>query len=392
MNRMMKRYGALLGTLLLVLLMACTVACERKPLYLQVPGNLQVETSVYDIKLEIMWGLDWQTRWQYVWDEQEHGKLGYSEPTGVRSTIYSLDDNLSRSNFFTQNFSIHGGRISLQGGEWYDLLFYNNGTEYILFESDEHYTYYNASTRSTSRSHYVQRPRTRTFVDYNQPDEFFAVFMEKNQVSIDPEDYTIEYDENGGIVYVSTLNAMLRPHSYIYLVQLLIKNNVDAEGNRIVKGARGITLSGLAQSVDLYTGINADSLIAVTTEDIKPLQTDRMLTFPDGTKQVGDVMAARMLTWGVPAIDPLKVVEEGHTVQLADSCYVGVGLTLNNGTVYTIQQNVTKQLEKYPAGGVITIELDAETVPEAPNPGTGGGGFDATVKEWENEINADITI
>ena len=207
----MKRYGALLGTLLLVLLMACTVACERKPLYLQVPGNLQVETSVYDIKLEIMWGFDWQTRWQYVWDELEYGKMGYSGPTGVRSTIYSLDENLSRSNFFTQNFSIHGGRISLQGGEWYDLLFYNNGTEYILFESDEHYSYYNASTRSTSRSHYVQRPRTRTFVDYNQPDEFFAVFMEKNQVSIDPEDYTIEYDENGGIVYVSTLNAML-PH------------------------------------------------------------------------------------------------------------------------------------------------------------------------------------
>lgn len=392
MSRTVKSYRTLWGALLAVLLMACTAACERKPLYLQVPGNLQVETSIYDVQLDIMWGIDWQARWQYEWDEQQYGELGYSEPTGVRSTIYSLDDSFSRSNFFTQNFSIHGGRISLQGGEWYDLLFYNNGTEYILFDSDERYTYYNASTRMTSRAHYVQRPRTRTFADYNQPDEFFAVFMEKNQVSVDPEDYTIEYDENGNPVYVSTLNATLRPHSYIYLVQLLIKNNMDDEGNRIVKGARGITLSGFAQSVDLYTGINADSLVAVTTEDIKPLQTDRMLIFPDGTEQPGDVLASRMLTWGLPSIDPLKTVEAGEKVLLSDSCYVGVGLTLNNGTLYTIQQNITPQLEKYPAGGVITIVLDAETVPEAPNPGTGGGGFDASVEEWENEINADITI
>lgn len=390
----MKRYGTIGNAVLMACLLVCLAACERKPLYLMVPGTLQVETSIYDIKLEILWGVNWQTQWQYDWDEKLHGEVGYSKPTGVRSTVYSLDDEFARRSFFTQNFSLEGGRIALQGGNWYDLLFYNNGTDYILFESDADYTYYKASTRATTRTPYAVRSQvpTRTYVDVNQPDEFFATFMEKNEVSIDPEDYVVEIDENGNRVYVCTLNATLRPHSYIYLIQVMLKNNIGKDGNRIVKGSRGLTLTGMAPAVDLYTGLNTDSLIAVSTEDMKEMQTDRMLTFPDGTQQKGDILATRMLTWGIPDCDPLKVIETGTDVQLPDSCYVGVGLTLSNGAVYAIQQNITEQIEEHPAGGVITIVVDAATIPEAPTPDTGGGGFDASVDDWENEINADIII
>lgn len=392
MRRKMTRYRTSFGILLVAWLMMCATVCERKPLYLMVPGNLQVETSIYDIKLEVLWGINWQAEWQYDWDESLHGILGYSKPTGVRSTIYSLNESYKRQSFFTQNLSVQGGRIALQGGNWYDLLFYNNGTDYIFFESDADYTYYKASTRASTRTPYAVRSATRSFVDFNQPDELFATFMEKNEVSVNPEDYVVEYDKNGNKVYVCTLNATLRPHSYIYLLQVLVKNNINRNGQRIVKGARGATVTGMAPAVDLYTGLNTDSLAAVSTEDMKTLQTDKMLNFPDGTQEVGDIMATRILTWGLPSVDPLKIIETGEQVQLTDSCYVGVGLTLSNGAVYTIQENITEQIEEHPAGGVITIMLDASTVPEAPNPGTGGGGFDASVDDWENEINADITI
>lgn len=370
----------------------CLTACERKPLYLQADGNVIVETSIYDIELNLLWGLDWRTEWQYEWDEAKYGPIGYSEPAGVRATIYSLGSDLSRENFFTQNFSVEGGRVTLKGGNWYDMLFYNNGTEYILFNTDEDYLYYMASTRASTRTAYSPTTRTRAYVDMNQPDEFFGTFIEKNEVSLNPEDYEIEYDENGHTIYVYTLDAVLRPHTMIYLVQFMVINNINDKGERIVKGAKGLTLSGMANEVNLFSRVNSDSIISLTTDDIKLLQTDRKLRLPDGTTQQGDVMAARMLTWGLPSIDPLAGTAMASETAVNDSCYIGVGLTLRNGAVYTVQENVTDQFCVRPSGGVITIVIDAATLPEPPEPSPGGGGFDASVDDWENEVNADIII
>jgi hypothetical protein len=48
-----------------------------------------------------------------------------------------------------------------------------------------------------------------------------------------------------------------------------------------------------------------------------------------------------------------------------------------------------------PAGGIITIYVDANDVPQdildqktKPN----GGGFNASVEDWANEVNAEVTI
>jgi hypothetical protein len=47
-----------------------------------------------------------------------------------------------------------------------------------------------------------------------------------------------------------------------------------------------------------------------------------------------------------------------------------------------------------PAGGVVTVVIDAAAIPDSiigAKPQT-GGGFDASVDNWQNEIESDITI
>ena len=71
-----------------------------------------------------------------------------------------------------------------------------------------------------------------------------------------------------------------------------------------------------------------------------------------------------------------------------------IGLKLRNGSVYVMEKDITDQLKQYPVGGIITVVIDSSEIPDdvigvKPKP---GGGFDASVDEWGNEINADIII
>lgn len=377
--------------LLLALLIAVSMSsCERKPLYLQSTSQIKVEVGIYNIELRYLWGFDWQTEWQYDWDEAQYGTLGYTKPNGVRAVIYGLNAEKERDNYFTQNFSTEGGRVSLLGGNWYDMLFYNSGTNYTLFRSNEKYQYYIASTRKSMRSNGSEDNQEEALTVMNQPDELFGTFMEKNEVSLNPEDYDLEYDEDGNPVYIYTLNAHLYPHAMIYLVQVIVTNNTNDQGELKVKGAKEVKMKGMASEVDLFTAINGNERISVRSEDIKPLQTGRELILPDGTTCQADIMATRILTWGIPGIKPLAI-QNRSGIEMTGPCHISIGLTMSNDATYTIEEDVTKQIHDRPSGGVITIVVDATTLPEPPKPGA-GGGFDAEVDDWDNNINADIII
>jgi hypothetical protein len=174
----------------------------------------------------------------------------------------------------------------------------------------------------------------------------------------------------------------------------MLLNNNDEEGKRII-GCNGISADGLAGGVDLFTRVTDSlNLVAITQEDVKPIQANRPLRLPDGTQTEGDIFAARIMTWGIPGIDPLEKIMARTVVQPQDSIEVGIGLTLRNGNVHSIQRNITELIKRKPAGGIITIVIDTAEIPdsiigEKPKP---GGGFDASVDNWENEIEADIII
>lgn len=387
----MKLFNRHIAPLALVMMIFTTAltGCERKPLYLAQRGTLNVDVSVYNIQLDLLWGVDWKTEWQYMWDESLHGPLGYSEPSGVRANVFSLTESNERFKYTTRNLPKSGGRVNLTTRQSYDMVFFNNDTEYILFYSDDANDYLYATTRSNSKTAY-----TRAYAHYNQPDQLFGTFLHDLYVTDDPDAYTIHYDANGYPYYLYNITASLTPYTFIYLCQVMLLNNNDEEGKRII-GCNGISADGLAGGVDLFTRVTDSlNLVAITQEDVKPIQANRPLRLPDGTQTEGDIFAARIMTWGIPGIDPLEKIMARTEVQPQDSIEVGIGLTLRNGNVYSIQRNITELIKRKPAGGIITIVIDTAEIPdsiigEKPKP---GGGFDASVDNWENEIEADIII
>lgn len=387
----MRKYRRHIAPLVFVTMCVLTAmtSCERKDLYLAQRGTIDVDVSVYNINLDLLWGLEWKTQWQYLWDESLYGPIGYTEPTGVRANVYTLNEERERIRYTTRNFGNEGGRVSLTTSKTYDMAFYNNDTEYILFSTDESNAYYHATTRSNARAAY-----TRAYAHYNQPDLLFGTFLQDLYVTEDPEAYEIHYDNDGSPYYVYHVHADLTPYTMIYLCQVMVLNNEDENGKRIT-GCQGISMNGLSGGVDLFTRMtDSTNLVTITQEETRPMQTDRDLTLPDGTKTVGDIMAARILTWGLPGIDPLANVATRTYAEPRASVHAGIGLTLRNGNVYTIEEDITEQIRKRPAGGVITIVIDADELPDnivggEPKP---GGGFDASVENWENEVEADIII
>lgn len=386
--KLFNRHIAPLALVMMIFMTAFT-GCERKPLYLAQRGTLNVDVSVYNIQLDLLWGVDWKTEWQYMWDESLHGPLGYSEPSGVRANVFSLTESNERFKYTTRNLPKSGGRVNLTTRQSYDMVFFNNDTEYILFYSDDANDYLYATTRSNSKTAY-----TRAYAHYNQPDQLFGTFLHDLYVTDDPDAYTIHYDANGYPYYLYNITASLTPYTFIYLCQVMLLNNNDEEGKRII-GCNGISADGLAGGVDLFTRVTDSlNLVAITQEDVKPIQANRPLRLPDGTQTEGDIFAARIMTWGIPGIDPLEKIMARTEVQPQDSIEVGIGLTLRNGNVYSIQRNITELIKRKPAGGIITIVIDTAEIPdsiigEKPKP---GGGFDASVDNWDNEIEADIII
>ena len=128
---------------------------------------------------------------------------------------------------------------------------------------------------------------------------------------------------------------------------------------------------------------------------LKERIADFPVTLPDGTPQIADIMAARIQTWGLPGIVPVVEATRGDGVEELDSTYLLIYPTLGNGlSIDPLQRNVTDQMKERPGGGVITVVIDAtKEIPDSliylPE---SDGGFDATVNDWENKIEADITI
>ncbi len=401
MNKLVKTLWLAFVTAIL----AANVACERKDLYLRV-DQVEVSIAIYDIQLELLWSATWSTELNYEW-VSEYGYLGYpEEPELVRGTVYTLDSiSKKKISSFFNIFSSKGGRVSLTTGTSYDMLFYNFGTEWTLFQQDENFQFYNATTRSSSQPSWIttrsessdsEMPDTiKHYIDYNQPDVLFGCQVQDLYVSEDPDEYERIVDPDGTVVYLYKVNAVLDPYTFIYVFQFIVKNNYDENG-QIITGARGMTATGLAQGVDLFTRKTFTNTISISSEDIKPLQTHTDIQLPDDTASYeGDIFVCRMLTWGLPGINPLEELQKGGPVEVLDNNYVGVGVTLRNGNTHVFTRDVTEQMHNHPTGGVITIILDGGAIPKKelePKPQPGGGGFNAKVEDWQNEVEAEVTI
>ena len=386
-------------------------SCERKDLYLRV-DQTQISVEMYDVRLDLLWGIDWETEWQYTWNESatDFGTIGYTKPELIKGTIYNVDRYTGKrySSFF-KIFDSNGGRVSLTAGSVYDMLFYNFGTEYTSFYQSDDYATYTASTRMSSQTSFIRTraeskssqlsDTAKTYTDYNQPDELFGSLATNLAISEDPSSYEKEYDEFGNITYIYKVDAQLRPYSFIYMFQIVILNNdCDGEKGKRVVGAQGLTVTGLAQGVDLFTRKTFYNTISVSSDDVKPLQNHDDVRLEDGrTVDNADILASRILTWGLPGIVPIETTKAGTKAVELDKNAIGIGLKLRNNYITNVTLDITEEMHNKPAGGVITIYIDAANDPAIQEDiekreQTTGGGFNANVEDWANEVNAEVTI
>ena len=401
-NKKATKVQIILG--LAIAIMFGMTSCERKDLFLRV-DRTQITVEISDIQLSVLWGIDWETEWKYDWNESavSFGTIGYTKPELIKGTIYNVDtyDHKRFSSFF-KIFGAEGGRVSLTAGSTYDMMFYNFGTEYTSFYQSEDYETYTASTRMSSQSSWIRTraesessempDTTKTYIDYNQPDELFGSLITDLTINEDPSSYEKEYDADGNITYIYRINAPLRPYSFIYLYQIIVLNNADEKGDRII-GSKGLTVTGLSQGVEMFSRKTFNNTISISTEDVKPMQNHDIVL--NGQNTNVDIMAARILTWGLPGINPLENTKAGTKAVEIDQNFIGIGLTLRNGYTYTVTRDITEKMHQKPTGGVITIYIDANEIPAEElekKQQTTGGGFNASVEDWANEINAEVTI
>lgn len=308
---------------------------------LDIVDIVQIKASLNVPHLDLLWGIDWETEFMYDWDESSanFGPIGYSQPELLKGTIYSVDKtNGKRFSSFFKIFDADGGRVSLTVGSSYDMLFYNFGTEWISFYQSEDYGIYTASSRKSDG------------VFYEQPDELFGNILTGIDLDSNPSNYEKEYDVDDNPVYVLKKNVSLRPYTFIYMCQVVLLNNDDGNGNRVT-GAKGLTVSGLAQSVDLFTRETSENAVSISVEDIKPMQNHNDVQIDYSMVDNADIMAARFVTFGLPQKNTLE------------DNYMGIGLTLRNGQTYAVTRNITDQMHQKPTGGVITVYIDADDIP-----------------------------
>lgn len=385
---------------LLLLVVSTFTSCTRKDLFLRIDQS-EIRININDIRLDMLWGIDWEAQLLYNWDDEIHGRLGYTEPEWIRATIYDLNSStFTRTGSFNRNFTRAGGRVSLTAGQWYDMLFYNADTEYIIFGQDDLNSDYMATTRSTSHNVYTRatddskQAPSRYYSDFNQPDELFGSFIDNMQISEDPDHYEHIIDSLGNVVSVFNIETVLQPYTFIYLLQVVIVNNQDEKGARVL-GGKGVTVTGLAQGVELFSRRTHSESVSVTSEDIKPTQSFKNLELPNGTTADCEIFASRILTWGLPDVTPLKERTKASS-EVIDENFIGVGLVTRSGYVYNYNVDITEQMHKRPTGGVITVIIDANEIDDKyidkPQNPTTGGGFNASVENWGNEYNASVTI
>lgn len=205
------------------------------------------------------------------------------------------------------------------------------------------------------------------------PEQLFSMFATDVYVSDNLDDYEYLPDED---IYLLRLNSELLPRTFIYLLQVELKNN---DGR--VTGCGSSTIDGLASSVDLLSTLNDEVPVAhqfssfyqeKTGEDGKPLC----------------LIGGRMTTFGLCGISPWEESKrtegskavDGSTRALpraatGNTCYVQ--LQYSNGGRRYVAVDITAQMRGKLTGGVINITLDLnEYTP--PKPDT-DGGFDVDV-------------
>lgn len=369
--------------LLLLALLALSSCYREPPLHLYDIDNPALALPIVELSLDTYWNYDgnlginydWRAEWYYGWDDEDRrifGELEYEEPTKFFLRRYYTGNEKEGTRIERRNAYISGRtfRASYDWGFW-DILAWNDvktidGVQSLNFDEkssyDEDILAYTNTTMYSSR-YYAPRYQN----SFYEPEQLFSACEKGVEINKNLDGF--EYDEENDI-WIRKLNMYLEPLTYIYLPQIILHNNRGR-----INGVQGIAnLSGMARFTRLNSGIAGTDAIAVNFN--VRLKNDK--DFKAGEKV--DIAGGRIMTFGICGLNANRV---SHVDDKLDSerHYLDLNMTFNNGMDSTFVFDVTDQVRKRYKGGVITIELDMDTVPIPRR--KGGSGFNAVVKDYE---------
>lgn len=357
--------------------------CRREPpLYLY--GNTIIEWPIVELRLDVYWNYElnlginynWREEWFYGWDDRDReifGELEYDIPNKFFMRRYFTGDIPFGKRIYKREDYVTGRsfRSSYDWGFW-DILVWNDietidGVQSLHFDEpadiNKEIVAYTNQTMNTVRYH---SPKYQN--SFWQPEQLFSAIEQGIEINRDLTGF--EYNEKENI-WVKMLDMMLEPITYIYLPQVILHKN-----NGRITSVPGIAnLSGMARSTSLNTGIAGKDAIAVNFG--VRMKNDK--EYKNG--EIVDIIGGRLMTFGICGLNANRVSRADEYVD-EERHYLDVQMQFYNGMDSTLVFDVTDQVRQRYKGGVITVELDLDTVPIPKR--KGGSGFNAVVKDYED--------
>lgn len=371
-----------------MLVMAMLVAsCVRQPeLHLYAMQDIELEFVATDLNLEVMWnyedGYNFHTEWFYGWDDEDRrifGEMGYVDPSEFQLRRYYTGEKPYTPHENVYKHHLEGTHFIAQyiWGFW-DLLVWNDihtidGVQSLVFDETTSLDYVTAYTNPTI---YPSRYNAPKFVrSFWEPEPLYAAY--EQAIDINPSLDGFTYDEERK-VYVKQIDMTLYPITYVYLTQVIIHNNngrvasIDGTGN----------FSGMARTTNVNTGIAGEDAITIH-------YNTRLKKNCDMKGEKVDIAGGRLMTFGLCQNNCGRLMRMSQ-VKDPNRHFLDVTMQFNNGMDSTLVFDITPQVRKRFKGGVITVELDMDTVPIPTR--SGGSGFDAFIKDPEDGGTWEIDI
>lgn len=337
-----KRKAGCLAVLAVLLLLAA--GCRKDLCYNHDEHSIDVKT---DIAAD--WEQVWEREYRFDWDElwPEEWPRGYEEFTpeagsGIRAMVYTNDRQEAST-----NLDAEGGRLPMQEGR-HTLMFYNNDTEYIVFDETNNTATATASTRTRTRATFQElHANERTITP---PDMLYGAYVHE-------------------FIAEETLQAVelpieMRPLTYSYLIRYRFKS-----GQQYIAQAKG-ALAGVADKVYLRDG-HTDEVTATLLFDCK-------------VDEQG--CTALVEAFGAPSYS----YTEGYTADPATHHYtLNLEVVLKNGKHLTYNFDVSPGMRAQPRGGIL---LEEDIVISDEDGQAGSGGFYPDVEDWGDEIEVPLPL
>ena len=359
-----------------LLLLSCT---PEPPLHLYDAQEVELEQPIIDLDLQLYWNYeiafgidyDWQAEWYYGWDEEDRrlwGELGYTTPNvfNIRRYYTGMTPYAKHTSVLANTVEGNHFQGRYDWGFW-DILVWNqittlDGVQSLIFDEETTLDSVVAYTNQSMVPSRYHAPRyTHSFYE---PEPLFSAYEQAIEINRNLDGFVYDPERD---VYVKKLSMLLKPITYIYLTQVILHHN----NGRIVGIDGSANLSGLARTTSLNTGRAGQDAISVN-------YGMRMKNDCDKNGEKVDIVGGRLMTFGI-CNHQANVISRADEVTDSYHHYMDLNMKFFNSTDSTFVFDVTDQVRKRYKGGVITVELDLDTIPIPRR--KGGSGFDAVVLE-----------